>query len=641
MALGGTFGALTLTSERRGVEERSRAHAKYIAALVGMTLRSHVEAVAMVAQSPAFDGDRPDVARFNTLVIRILRGRPEWQTVSVADAAGNRLLRATARGAVVADGRVTDIDSLHHVVETGRAQIGRMAPAPDGGEAFAVRAPVGDAGHVRFIVTALVPVSQLSQLLAIERLPVGWSASVVDSAGQSLTVPALRAPDTTQPSPVEIWAPVSGAHWSVRITTPAQAFTQPMRRAMVLMAVAALICLLLVALLARMLTSELRQLRGREAAELQSQRMEALGRLTGGVAHDFNNLLTPIIIGLEMIGRRAVDERMARQVEAAAASAERARLLVSRLLSFSRQQTLSPTAIDLDRLLRDMADLIEKSLTPSIALEIAVDPAVPPAKADQAQLELAILNLIINARDAMPRGGQLRISVAAASEAQIVDLTGTCYVSIAVADTGSGMDPATMAKATDPFFTTKPVDQGTGLGLSMVHGFAAQSGGALRLESVPGLGTTATILLPCGAGDVAAAPPTQHAGAVAAGARLLLVDDDDRVRRAGAEVLAEAGYTVVEARSVDEALAVLRDDAAIGGVVTDLVMPGRSGTELIDDLHRAHPHLPVLLVTGHVAAEERLPAGVRVLRKPFRPADLLAAVGAMTMRAPEAGAAPS
>ncbi|TCP29652.1 ATP-binding protein [Sphingomonas sp. BK235] len=643
VALGGTFGALTLQNERRAVEAQSRAHAKFLAALVDMTLRSNLEAVAMVAQSPALDGARLDEPRFRTLAARIRRYQPDWHSISIATAAGERLIDLPAPPGPAPRGRVAEPASLARAVATGRPQIGVVVADTGGARQFAVRAPVEAVGGPRLVVSALIPAAHLEQLLRAEALPAGWTASVIDAAGTATTVP--HAPARARgagPAPVEVWAPVAAARWSVKITTPAQAFTAPLRNAVLLLVAAALLCLLLLALLARMLWVELRQLRRQEEAQRHGQRMEALGRLTGGVAHDVNNLLTPIMVGLDLIRRRAADPRVTALVDAALASAERARLLVSRLLSFSRQQPLSPAPVELGALLDGMADLIEKSLTPAIALTVTVTPRPCGAVADPAQLELAILNLLINARDAMPAGGAVTVSVAPAAPGDAAGLAPGRYVAVTVSDTGQGMDAATLAQAVDPFFTTKPVDKGTGLGLSMVHGFAAQSGGALRLASAPGAGTRATILLPAtDAPPLArapAAPPVAPpatpvaapgvAAAPAARARILLVDDDARVRTAIAEALTEHGHPLAEVGSVAEALAVLEGDDAIELVVTDLLMPDRPGTELVRIARARWPGVALLLVTGHAPDDVDLPADLAVLRKPFRRADLLAAVAA-------------
>ncbi|MHC9418461.1 ATP-binding protein [Sphingomonas citri] len=626
VALGGTFGALTLRSEREAVAARGRTDANLAAALVSQTLRSNVAAVEMVAQSPALDGAAPDVARFATLARRILANQQDWHAIVLADAEGRVLFSTAPVGAAATPLAVLDATALRRLRDRGEPQIGTFSIASDGARIFPVAAPVGRAGQVRYVVAALLPAARLERLLRVEPLAPGWTASIITPAGAALMVPRDAAPLIhTDPRPVELWMPVNGARWSIRITAPAQAFLVPVRRAVLLLLAAAALCILLLALLARLLAVELRQQRRRDASELQRQRMETLGRLTGGVAHDFNNLLTPIMISLEQLRRHAGDAASTRHVDVAMAGAERARLLVSRLLAFSRQQQLSPEPVELAGLVDGLMDLIEKSLTPAITMTVAVAAELCAAEADRGQLELAILNLVINARDAMPDGGALRLSVARAEPRHTAGLAAGDYVAITVSDTGSGMDAATIARAVDPFFTTKPIGKGTGLGLSMVDGFASQSGGAFVLESEPGRGTSARIVLPCSAGPAVATPLATAAGGISA-LTILLVDDDLRVRRATAEVLAEAGHAVVEAADVDEALALLATREPVDVVVTDFIMPGRSGAELIEQIRAEWPRVAVLMVTGHVEDDSVLPDGVELLRKPYRGATLLAAV---------------
>ncbi|WP_277981460.1 ATP-binding protein [Sphingomonas phyllosphaerae] len=626
VALGGTFGALTLRSEREAVAARGRTDANLAAALVSQTLRSNVAAVAMVAQSPALDGAAPDMTRFATLARRILANQRDWHAITLTDTQGRVVFSTAPAGAAAMPLAGLDAAALRRLRERGEPQIGTFSAVSDGARVFPVAVPLGRVGQVRYVVAALVPAARLERLLRVEPLAPGWTASIITDAGSALIVPRAAAPLIhTDPRPVELWMPVSGARWSIRITAPAQAFLVPVRRAVLLLLAAAALCVLLLGLLARLLAVELRQQRQRSASELQRQRMETLGRLTGGVAHDFNNLLTPIMISLEQLRRHAADATSTRHVDVAMAGAERARLLVSRLLAFSRQQQLSPEPVELAALIDGLMDLIEKSLTSAITMTVTVAPELRAAEADRGQLELAILNLVINARDAMPDGGALRLSVAPAEPRHVAGLAAGDYVAITVSDTGSGMDAATIARAIDPFFTTKPIGKGTGLGLSMVDGFASQSGGAFLLESEPGRGTSARIVLPCSARAAVAAP----LAAVAAGTSaltILLVDDDLRVRRATAEVLAQAGHTVIEAADVDEALGLLSSRGAVDVVVTDFIMPGRSGAELIEQLRADWPRVAVLMVTGHVEDDGVLPDGVELLRKPYRGATLLAAV---------------
>ncbi|HEY0411743.1 MAG TPA: PAS domain S-box protein [Allosphingosinicella sp.] len=361
----------------------------------------------------------------------------------------------------------------------------------------------------------------------------------------------------------------------------------------------------------------------------QSQKMEAMGQLTGGVAHDFNNLLTPIIGSLDLLSRKgAGGEREQRLVEGALQSAERAKTLVQRLLAFARRQPLQPGPVDVADLVGGMLDLIASTSGPQIRIASDIAADLPLARADANQLEMAILNLAVNARDAMPAGGTITIaaSLERVGEGDPARVAPGVYVRLSVADTGLGMDSDTLARAVEPFFSTKGVGRGTGLGLSMVHGLAAQLGGGLTLDSAPGAGTVASLWLPVSDGVAAPAEPArgEEPRAAAQAGRVLLVDDEPLVRASTADMLAELGYEVIEAESGAEALDLVRARAP-DLVITDHLMPGLSGTELARLLAVEAPDLPVLIVSGY-ANLEGLPSDLPRLTKPFRQADLAACV---------------
>lgn len=630
VALGGTFGGLTLRSQRRALEQQADLDANFAAALLGVKLESMMRSVAMVAQSPAFDG-RIEEERLKTLSGRILADQREWVAISIASPDGVRLLDMPKPIGGREHGKVVEVDSFRAAVRRKRALVGLVAKGPHGTSAFAVRAPVVRDGRVLYVVSAVVRESELRRLLLFRPLPDGWSTAAIDPKGHAIAAVSTGSA-VADGAVIERWRPVPDTDWRVRVTAPAEAFDAPLRNAILILGAAALICLILILVLARELVRELSHVREREASRLEGQRMEALGRLTGGIAHDLNNLLTPVIGSLDLIGRRATDERIRRYVEAASASAERAKTLAARLLAFSKRQPLAPDSVDLPLLVEGMADLISHSLPPGMTAEtIAAGPSVCHAHADARQLELAILNLVINARDAMPSGGTLRIEIDTPSPDQVRGLPLGTYVGVTVADTGSGMDEATLRRAVEPFFTTKDGNKGTGLGLSMVHGFAAQSGGALRLNSVPGEGTRATIILPC-TEQAADTRARQKPDTTLPPATILLVDDDEAVRLSTAEILRDAGQTVHEASSTDEALAILDEGRLIDALVTDFVMPGRSGGELIRLALQERPGLPVLLVTGYVSALEDLPSGTATLIKPFGRTDLIDALAEVLSR---------
>ena len=355
-------------------------------------------------------------------------------------------------------------------------------------------------------------------------------------------------------------------------------------------------------------------------------KIETLGQLTGGVAHDFNNLLTPIVGALDMLHRRhGGDPRSARLLSAALQSTERATVLVQRLLSFARRQHLEARPTDIGALVEGMRDLVQRSLGAHIPVELAIEPELPAARVDPNQLELAVLNLAVNARDAMGGGGTLAIAVRSRSLAAFEDdgLAPGDYVCLAVTDQGVGMDDATLRRAIEPFFTTKGQGKGTGLGLSMVHGLAAQSGGGLRLLSIPGQGTTAELWLPvAGASASTVGTRNDETPVQPRRARIMLVDDEDLVRDATAAMLVELGHEVIAFGSPTAALARLRDDEPIDLLITDFLMPQMRGSELIVAARALLPRLPVLLITGYADLSAGEAQSLPRLAKPFRQADL-------------------
>ena len=346
-----------------------------------------------------------------------------------------------------------------------------------------------------------------------------------------------------------------------------------------------------------------------EEALRQSQKMEAVGQLTGGLAHDFNNLLTGITGGLDMLKRRLDQGRMDgadRYLGAAQDAAARAAALTHRLLAFSRRQTLEPEATDVTRLVAGLRDMIDRTVGPEIAVEVRDDLGLWPTLVDRSQLENTLLNLCINARDAMPDGGRIVIETENKRldgfEAESRDLPPGDYVSLSVSDTGTGMPPEVIARVFDPFFTTKPLGAGTGLGLSMIYGFARQSNGQVRVHSTVGMGTTMRLLLPRHIGAVAGESAAQLSPAprAEAGQTVLIVDDEPTVRMLVVEVLEDLGYAAIEAHDGTTGLAILRSQARIDLLVTDVGLPGgMNGRQVADAGRVLRPGLKVLFITGY------------------------------------------
>ena len=360
----------------------------------------------------------------------------------------------------------------------------------------------------------------------------------------------------------------------------------------------------------------------------EAQKLETIGQLTGGVAHDFNNLLTPITGALDLLRHRyGEDPRSGRLIEGALQSAERAKTLVQRLLQFARRQPLEARAVDTAALVHGMRDLIASSVGGMVELNIVAPDDLPPSMADPNQLELAVLNLCVNARDAMPEGGALTLAVeqVVLGPGAMPALAPGAYLRLSVVDTGFGMDEATLARAIEPFYSTKERGKGTGLGLSMVHGLAAQLGGTFTMTSAPGKGTRADFYLPAATTATGAGAPRSVREVRSTGRQLsvLVVDDEDLVRAGTVEMLREMGHRVSEAASGAEALERLAQ-GAFDVVMTDYMMPRMNGGELAEEVRRMRPGLPVLVVTGYAGGDLQL--NLPQLAKPYRQADLAAAL---------------
>lgn len=388
------------------------------------------------------------------------------------------------------------------------------------------------------------------------------------------------------------------------------------------------------------------EVKAREAAQarlFQAMKLEALGQLTGGIAHDFNNLLSVIVSGISLLRRTDDPTRRESLLGAMDQAAHRGSDLTRRLLTFARRQSLRPEPLDLRAWLEDMRELLARSLRGDITIEIAMPDGLWPVLADPGELELAVLNLAVNARDAMPKGGLLRLSAANVELDHLADPDGLegPFLCLSVQDSGTGMTPEVLERAFEPFFSTKETGRGTGLGLAQVYGFARQSGGAARVSSTPGQGTVVTLLLPRAAAlpeagteaDQPAEPASSTAGRTKL--RLLLVEDDKDVALLTAEMLRHLGHEVARVESGPAALKALREGLETDLLLTDVVMPGgQDGLDLAHRLAQERPELPVLLYSGHGGAPARVAtAGLPLLRKPFTLEELDQALTAAHERA--------
>ncbi|PWC56088.1 hypothetical protein TSO221_03010 [Azospirillum sp. TSO22-1] len=635
-----------------------------MAALLDRELAAQVEVLRAVAQSPMLDGD-VDQAAFAKLAERIRQDRPLWRVLSLSDPDGNRLVDVPV---VIGNGpgKVIEPDSHARVVQTRRPTIGHILRGPKN-LAFAIRVPVLRGGRVPYVLSAVVMPDGVRGLLDYG-LPPGWIAAVVDAEGFVVATSRGGNPDRIGrkasdgalaaraaaakglydgPSTIEghatkvAYRVLPDSFWSVHVGIPRDMYTAPFVRSVWLLAGGSVLSLLLVASFLWVLAREMHTRRAEETALEEGRRMEALGRMTGGVAHDFNNLLMIAQGGAESIRNRPHDtERVVRYADAILATVQRGEALTRQLLAFARRSPQEPVSF----LLQDRADelltLLSRSTRGDIAVTLAVPAEVWPIFADPDGLEVALVNLAVNARDAMPGGGRLDIG------AENVTLTagrsggpglGGDYVAVRVRDTGTGIRAEDLGHIFEPFYTTKAVGKGTGLGLSQVMGYARQSGGAVTADSRLGEGTTFTLYLPR-----AVQPPvrpvrrTAEAMADAAG-RILLVEDNPDVARTTEDMLTAAGHRVSWVPSGPAALARIDAGEAFDAVLSDIVMEGGlSGLELAQRLRERRPALPIVLMTGYSEAlAAGVPGGLPVLGKPFGQAEVLAA-----LRSARAGAEP-
>jgi len=373
-----------------------------------------------------------------------------------------------------------------------------------------------------------------------------------------------------------------------------------------------------------------------EAQLLQAQKMDAIGKLTGGIAHDFNNLLTGIVTGLELIKKRTADgrsEKVLGYADAALASAKSAAALTHRLLAFARQQPLDTRPTDVNQHVRSLEDLLSRTIGKRIALTLELTSRSAVAMVDTGQLESAVLNLAINARDALPNGGNVWISTFEAYSQGNSRLADGPYIALTVRDDGVGIEHQLIDKVFDPFFTTKPLGEGTGLGLSTIYGFARQSRGDVQIRSVIGHGTEVTLMLPAAADQTPVVPQVAKPAELGAGEHVLIVEDTESVRMFVNEVLTDAGYRCTQAGDVNTALAMLENDPTVDLLLTDVGMPLMNGRELAQKMRGWRPDVPVLFMTGYaenaVNRQDFLGEGMDMIIKPFQMVELLDKVRAV------------
>lgn len=632
---------LSLKEQRAVLEEGALAQARRISVLVDTELKGQLEVLEALAQSPDLD-EPPDFGRFAEALRREQRTNPLWIAGILSGVDGNVLIHTL----LPLPRRVVDIESLQRAVHDGKPTVGPLLMG-QAGPGLALRAPVIRDGVARLVVTAGLRPAGVRDVLLAAGLPPEWLGIVIDRTEHvvactqakerfvgGLANPFARAASEHATSgiyegrvsdgvpTVSVFYVSPKTGWSVHIGIPRTVFDAPLVKGRWIAIGGGTSCLILTGTFLYLMAREVRRRRAASEAFEQAQRIEGLGRLTGGVAHDFNNLLTIILGNADVLERRFAEARDSAPLRAIRAAAERGANLTRSLLVFSRGGTGERSTFDVNACLRNMRGMLLETAGARITVDLEFQPGLPLVSIDRLEFELALLNLASNARDAMPDGGRMLVATGAAELPG-----GKRGILVLVADTGAGMPPHIQKRAFEPFFTTKEIGHGTGLGLWQVFGLARATGGDVRIESRPGAGTRVSLLLPEAPVEAKAAvraePPVSTARLD--GRCVLLVDDNVQVREVMAANLQAEGYKVREAGDAGAALTLLENHPeAFDVVVSDIVMPGPfDGLALARTVAQRWPGLPVVLVSGYAKtlAQAQI-EGLQVLMKPVTAAAL-------------------
>jgi signal transduction histidine kinase len=635
-----------LDRRQAALTEQSIAGVQALVENIDRQIATGLEDAETLAEAPALDpvGGRPaNLEVFEEVARRTAERHTDWLAV-VLRAPDGRWLFSTRPDDDAGHRQVEDWRSFQQAVTTGRAVVGDITRGKLGNWGIPLRAPVVRGGKTVYVVIVVLNPRAVRTTLSSLRMPGSWVTFVVNARGHVVA----RLPDdggrslgaqisaqgqaarqrgggggyrgrllTGEESQTFYWmSPTS--HWSAHAAIPRTEWQAPLRQMMATLLVSFFTCLLLAAVLGVLWLRDYEQRRRQAAAVELATRIDALGRLTGGVAHDFNNLLTVIQGNTDILGRRVKGQAQAeRPIAAIRAATERAAKLTRQLLVFARGGPAEPTALDLMRKVLDLLGAMSQLVGSGVVIETDFEPGLPPVRVDPLQLEAALLNLAANARDAMDGSGMLHLRLRRSGD----------WITLSVRDEGPGFESAILPRVFDPFFTTKPVGQGTGLGLSQVYGLIKGAGGRVEAANAPGGGAIVTLSFPPAEAS-APAPEAEvqpaSAPAISSGAAaVLLVDDNDAVRATTAAYLRDGGFAVLEAGDASTALRLLETNA-VKAVVSDIVMPGEmDGMGLADAIRATRPALPVLLVSGFSErAAEALARGLPVINKPYGMPDL-------------------
>jgi signal transduction histidine kinase/ActR/RegA family two-component response regulator len=627
----------SLRQQSATLESEALERTRRLSDMVDRALLAQIDLVRALSELPIFD-DADDFRRFETAIERIQGRQPLWLTVTVLDEQGRRV-----SGPGMLPGSAADPDSFRKAIETKAPVVGNLALGARNRWGLPIRAPVIRDGAVKYVVSVVIRPEAITELLLREHLDPRWIGTVIDASGRVVArsggdqnvlgqrgspgalAARARGGEGSYPGrtlegieTVSLYRMSPATNWSVHIGIPRELYNAPLHRSLWLMVGAALVAATLAAIFAFLLGREIKSRRIEDVALERSRRMEALGRLTGGVAHDFNNLLMVISGNLQILQRRYASAPMERHLQAIGKATERGTQLTRDLLAFGRAGTAPSTPIDLNEQVKRSIGMIRQILPLTIAIEFTTDENLPLVEVDPVQLDLALLNLAVNARDAMSEGGVLRFATRSgrtATESEVI---------LSVNDTGSGIATEHLPHVFEPFFTTKQTGKGSGLGLTQVYGFAKNAGGRVEAASQLGQGTSITVHLPASKRVRELLPALAKSDVAIAGPRVLVVDDNDEIRNVTVEFLNDAGFAVEDAADATTALERLQA-GGFAAVVTDIVMPGMDGIEFARRAKARWPGLHIVLMSGFSASiQQAASEGFTVLTKPFQLADLVA-----------------
>ena len=644
LVLATLMGWFIISGRQAEIDANVRDRASLLATSLQRELATQIQLLSLVAESPRLD---LPVSRtsFAETARRLTDQVPTWEQIRVSNEEGEVVLSFPPLAAS-APRKVIDQESHERLLRSGSGTIGNVVMGSGGKPAFAVRVPILRAGRTKAVLSAVIRPQMVTQILKTSGLPENWFAWVIDNQEKLVSATAgsglesRPAADFARPAGANrvalndgtslhmSEAPLIGTPWRVNVGVPSVDYDLPARQATLLLAVASILICAMCATAAILIYHEFRTRTVERESLANWQRMDALGKLTGQAAHDFNNLLMVFQSGVEGIERRRNDEeRVTRLLGHMKDGIARGKGITQRLLSFAKRSNQGAEHIELDRKIAEMAPLLKHALDDTIVLDIRLPDDLWAIHADPVGLEIALINLLTNAREAMSGGGKVTIAARNITEGGLEDnrIQGP-MVALTVSDNGAGIETRDLDRIFEPFFS-KSATASAGLGLTQVHGFATAGGGTVKAASVPGHGSAFTLFLP----KSTAARSSDRSGDEPSElpARILLVDDTPASLEAARMALEGVIPTILTARNGAEALEVVNRERAIEVVVSDIMMPGVSGLELAEQLAISHPGLAVILMTGY---SDKLEAGKAITRpllmKPFKAGDLLDALAA-------------